>query len=103
MFGARAESKPGMIEQIFDTYKGPSGSITKDATRQVDFSMSNPSDLAMRYRDLFSRQPSKSYLACPEAVPRVQGAYLIVRMCVNMFVPPEAWLRLSAETDCAAV
>ena len=33
MFGARAESKPGMIEKIFDTYKGPSGSITKDEYR----------------------------------------------------------------------
>ena len=33
MFGARAESKPGMIEKIFDTFKGPSGSITKDEYR----------------------------------------------------------------------
>jgi len=58
-----------------------SGSSCNDATRQADYSVSNPSDLAMRHRDLFSRAPSKVYLACPEAVPRVQG---ILRMNSKM-------------------
>lgn len=33
----------------------------------------NPADRALRNRDIFAREPSKQYLACPEAVPRVDG------------------------------
>ena len=72
-----------------------SGSSCNDATRQADYSVSNPSDLAMRHRDLFSRAPSKVYLACPEAVPRVQGMshitpcnmlFYVLRGCIGIFV-----------------
>ena len=35
-------------------------------------SMYNPSDMALRHRNLFHHQPSKHFLANPQAVPRVE-------------------------------
>ena len=49
----------------------------------------NPADQALRNRALFTRLPSKHYLACPEAVPRIEG---LLRMNSTLGVIDDVFL-----------
>ena len=78
---AAAEWSPSFSPIDFDAQVPVMAAAHQQQAHQGLQDISNPADLALRHIHLYSRQPSKRYLACPEAVPRVHGALDINVSC----------------------